>query len=86
MQKKIPIPSTRDELLCIIERHKEELRSYLIKNLYDSGINSNEPIYFNKFINWIIKDNTVEINYANKLFKFATSILYFENIGLNIQS
>ena len=86
IEKKIPIPSNRDELLSIIDRHKEELKTYLIKSLYDSGINSNEPIYFNQFINWIIKDNTVEINYANKLFKFATSILYFENVGLNIQS
>ena len=72
-------------MMSIINRHKEDLKSFLIKNLYDSGIDSNSPISFEQYKNWILKDNTVEINYANKLFRFATSILYFDNIGLNIQ-
>lgn len=85
-KKNIPIPSSKDEMMSIINRHKEELNHYLIKNLYDSGINTNAPISFDLFKNWILKDNSIEINYGNKLFKFATSILFFENIGLNIQA
>ncbi len=86
IQKKIPIPSSRDEMMTIVNRHKQDLHNYLVKNLYDSGINSNGPISFEMFKNWVLKDNTLEINYGNKLFRFATSILYFENIGLNIQA
>ena len=36
------------------------------------------------FKNWAMKDNTIEIVYANKVFRFATSILFMENIGLNV--
>ena len=85
-QKNIPVPSSRDEMMSIINRHKEDLHNYLVKNLYESGINSNAPISYEMFKNWVLKDNTLEINYGNKLFRFATSILYFENIGLNIQA
>ena len=85
IEKNIPVASNREEILNIPSRHKEDLYNYLLKNFHDSGINIGAPITYEIFKKWIIKDNTLEIIYANKIFKFATSILYFENIGLNIQ-
>ena len=85
IEKNIPVASNREEILNIPSRHKEDLYNYLLKNFHDSGINIGAPITYEIFKKWIIKDNTLEIIYANKIFKFATSILYFENIALNIQ-
>ena len=84
MRNNIPIPSNPQELYGLIGLHEEDLRNYLITSLYDSGlINVKEPIRFNFFKNWAIKDNSTEIAYGGKNFKFANSFLFMENIGVN---
>jgi hypothetical protein len=84
MQKNIPIPSNQGELHNLVNKHKEDLNNYLVKSLYDSGININSAINYENFKHWALKDNTVEIIYSGKIFRFATGLKYFENIGLNI--
>ena len=80
----IPLPQSQNDFAAMVNRHKEDLSNYLVKNLYDSGIYSNQQITYEMFRNWAMKDNTIEIVYANKVFRFATSILFMENIGLNV--
>ncbi len=80
----IPLPQSQNDFAALVNRHKEDLSNYLVKNLYDSGIYSNQQITYEMFRNWAMKDNTIEIVYANKVFRFATSILFMENIGLNV--
>lgn len=81
----IPLPQSQNDFTNVINRHSEDLNNYLVKNLYDSGINSNQQITYDMFKEWALKDNTIEITYANKFFRFATSILFMENIGLNVE-
>lgn len=80
----IPLPQNQNDFVALINRHSEDLSNYLVKNLYDSGLYSNQQITYEMFRNWALKDNTIEIVYANKVFRFATSILFMENIGLNV--
>ena len=80
----IPLPQSQNDFAALVNRHKEDLSNYLVKNLYDSGIYSNQQITYEMFRNWAMKDNTIEIVYANKVFRFATSILFMESIGLNV--
>ena len=80
----IPLPQSQNDFAAMVNRHKEDLSNYLVKNLYDSGIYSNQQITYEMFRNWAMKDNTIEIVYANKVFRFATSILFMESIGLNV--
>lgn len=80
----IPLPQSQNDFALLVNRHSEDLSNYLVKNLYDSGIYSNQQITYDMFRNWAMKDNTIEIVYANKVFRFATSILFMENIGLNV--
>lgn len=80
----IPLPQSQNDFALLVNRHSEDLSNYLVKNLYDSGIYSNQQITYDMFKNWAMKDNTIEIVYANKVFRFATSILFMENIGLNV--
>ena len=84
IKKNIPIPSNKGELHNLVNRHKEDLHNYLIKSFYDSGININSAITYDSFKHWVLKDNTVEIIYSGKIFRIATGLKYFENIGLNI--
>ena len=80
----IPLPQSQNDFALLVNRHSEDLSNYLVKNLYDSGIYSNQQITYDMFRNLAMKDNTIEIVYANKVFRFATSILFMENIGLNV--
>ena len=80
----IPLPQSQNDFAALVNRHKEDLSNYLVKNLYDSGIYSNQQITYEMFRNWAMKDNTIEIVYANKVFRFAKSILFMESIGLNV--
>ena len=80
----IPLPQSQNDFAALVNRHKEDLSNYLVKNLYDSGIYSNQQITYEMFRNWAMKDNTIEIVYAKKVFRFATSILFMESIGLNV--
>ena len=80
----IPLPQSQNDFAALVNRHKEDLSNYLVKNLYDSGIYSNQQITYEMFRNWAMKDNTIDIVYANKVFRFATSILFMESIGLNV--
>lgn len=80
----IPVPQSQNDFTNLITRHSEDLHNYLVKSLYDSGINSNQQITFDIFKGRTLKDNSIEITYANKIFRFATSILFLENIGLNV--
>ena len=80
----IPLPQSQNDFAALVNRNKEDLSNYLVKNLYDSGIYSNQQITYEMFRNWAMKDNTIEIVYANKVFRFATSILFMESIGLNV--
>ena len=80
----IPLPQSQNDFAAMVNRHKEDLSNYLVKNLYDSGIYSNQQITYEMFRNWAMKDNTIEIVYANRVFRFATSILFMESIGLNV--
>ena len=84
IQKNIPIPSNQTELHNLVNRHKEDLQNYLIKSFYDSGINIKSAITYDNFKHWALKDNTLEIIYSGKMFRIATGLKYFENIGLNI--
>ena len=38
---------------------------------------------FDFFKKWAMKDNSTEINYGGKIFKFANSLIFMENIGVN---
>ena len=81
---RIPIPPSQRDLVAVGTRHSENLYNYLVKNLYDSGINTNQNITYEEFKKWAMKDNTIEINYAGKYFRFATSLMFMEKIGLNV--
>lgn len=83
IKNNIPLPQSQNDFTNVIKRHSQDLHNYLVKNLYDSGININQQITYGMFSEWILKDNTTEITYAKKVFRFATSILFMENIGIN---
>ncbi len=38
---------------------------------------------FDFFKKWALKDNNTEISYGGKNFKFANSLIFMENIGVN---
>ena len=84
-QNNIPLPNDMNDFVSIINKHRNTLRDFLIQNLYDSGIDSQQHITYERFTNWIVKDNTIEITYASKIFRFATSILFMEKIGINTE-
>ncbi len=80
----IIIPSNPQELYGLIGLHEDDLKNYLITSLYDSGfININDHIMFDFFKKWALKDNNTEISYGGKNFKFANSLIFMENIGVN---
>lgn len=81
----IPMPKTKAEFNSLVTKHQDDLKAFLVKSLYDSSIEMNEPIYYDAFRKWLLKDNTIEITYANKMFRFATSLSFLEKIGLNIE-
>ena len=84
MRNKIIIPNNPQELYGLIGLHEDDLKNYLMTSLYDSGfINIKEPIMFDFFKKWALKDNNTEINYGGKIFKFANSFIFMENIGVN---
>ena len=84
MRNNIIIPNNPQELYGLIGLHEDDLKNYLITSLYDSGfININEPIMFDFFKKWALKDNNTEINYGGKNFKFANSFIFMESIGVN---
>lgn len=84
IQNNIPIPSNSSDFVGLVNLQNETLHNYLIQNLHDAGINYNEPITYELFRSWASKDNTLEINYANKWFRFAMNANYLEVIGLDI--
>ena len=84
MRNNIIIPSNPQELYALIGLHEDDLKNYLITSLYDSGfINIKDKIMFDFFKKWAMKDNNTEINYGGKIFKFANSLIFLENIGVN---
>ena len=84
MRNNIAIPSNPQELYGLIGLHEDDLKNYLITSLYDSGfINIKDPIMFDFFKKWALKDNNTEISYAGKNFKFANSLIFMESIGVN---
>lgn len=68
----------------MINQQRDTLNNYLIQNLHDVGINYNEPITYDLFKEWASKDNTLEISYGNKWFRFAMSANFLEVVGLDI--
>ena len=83
-RNKIIIPSNPQELYGLIGVHEDDLKNYLMTSLYDSGfINIKDHIMFDFFKKWAMKDNSTEINYGGKIFKFANSLIFMENIGVN---
>ena len=84
-QNNVPLPNDMNDFVSIMNKHRNTLRDFLIQNLYDSGIDSQQHITYNQFTNWIVKDNTIEITYASKIFRFATSILFMEKMGINTE-
>ena len=84
MRNNVVIPSNPQELYGLIGLHEDDLKNYLITSLYDSGfINIKDHIMFDFFKKWAMKDNNTEINYGGKNFKFANSLIFLENIGVN---
>ena len=84
MRNNVVIPSNPQELYGLIGLHEDDLKNYLITSLYDSGfINIKDHIMFDFFKIWAMKDNNTEINYGGKNFKFANSLIFLENIGVN---
>ena len=79
----IVIPNNPQELYGLINAHEDDLKNYLVQSLYDSSIDIKKPIMFDTFKRWAIKDNSTEITYAGKNFKFANSFVFMENIGFN---
>ena len=60
----IPVPQSQNDFTNLITRHSEDLHNYLVKSLYDSGINSNQQITFDIFKGRALKDNSIEITYG----------------------
>lgn len=86
-RKQIAIPSNPQELYSLIGIHEDDLKNYLIQSLYDSGHNNlNEPIGFNFFKKWALKDTNTEITYGGKYFKFANNLNFMINIGVDTKA
>ena len=63
------------------------MKNYLISSLYDSGIvDINGAIGFDLFKNWAMKDNNTEITYGGVCFKFANSLNFMSNIGVDTKA
>ncbi|MCQ2816990.1 MAG: hypothetical protein MJ252_06970 [archaeon] len=83
-QNNIPIPSSMNDFLIMLNRHKDDLKNYLIRSLCESGLNPSANISFEEFKKWAKNDNPVIIEYAGKSFGFATNLNFLYYIGLNI--
>ncbi len=87
IRKNIVIPSNLQELYGLIGLHEEDLKNYLVSSLYDSGFfDINSTIGFNLFKNWAKKDSNTEITYGGKIFKFANSLNFMVNIGVDTKA
>ena len=86
-RRQIVIPNNLQELYGLIGLHEDDLKNYLISSLYDSGfIDINSTIGFNLFKNWAMKDNNTEITYGGVCFKFANSLNFMVNIGVDTKA
>ena len=86
-RRQIVIPNNLQELYGLIGLHEEDLKNYLISSLYDSGFfDINSTIGFNLFKNWAMKDNNTEITYGGVCFKFANSLNFMVNIGVDTKA
>lgn len=80
----IIIPSNPQELYGLINLHEDELKNYLMSSLYDSDyVNIDGPMKFDCFKKWALKDHSTEISYGGKVFRFANSFTFMDNIGFN---
>ena len=70
----IPIPSNMNEFTNLCNKHKDDLKKYLLQNLYESGINPQQNINFELFKVWAKNDNPLLIEYSGKKFCFANSL------------
>ena len=87
IRRQIVIPNNLQELYGLIGLHEDDLKNYLISSLYDSGfIDINTNIGFNLFKNWAMKDNNTEITYGGVCFKFANSLNFMVNIGVDTKA
>ena len=87
LRNNIIIPSSPQDLYGLIGLHEDDLKNYLITSLYDSGfININDHIMFDFFKKWALKDNNTEITYGGKIFKFANSLNFMVNIGVDTKA
>lgn len=80
----IPIPNNMNEFNAVIGRHQEDLKNFLLQNLYESGVNPRQNINFEMFKLWAKIENPVIIEYAGKNFMFATSLNFMNYVGLDV--
>ena len=86
-RRQIVIPNNVQELYGLIGLHEDDLKNYLAGSLYDSGfIDINGTMGFNQFKNWALKDNNTEITYGGVCFKFANSLNFMSNIGVDTKA
>ena len=57
----IPLPQSQNDFALLVNRHSEDLSNYLVKNLYDSGIYSNQQITYDMFKNWASDDEVTKM-------------------------
>ena len=87
IRRQIVIPNNLQDLYGLIGLHEDDLKNYLISSLYDSGIiDINGRIGFDLFKNWAIKDNNTEITYGGACFKFANTLNFMSNIGVDTKA
>lgn len=80
----IYVPANHQELQKLVGIHSEDIKNYLIQCVSDIGLpNLQMKINLELFKKFAVKDNTIEINYGGKVFKYATSFSFMEDIGVN---
>lgn len=85
ISKNIPAPTvTQFELWA--NKFEDNIKIYLINDFRECGIDSNKPIDFDTFKNWIYKDHNLYLNYANKSISIATSLICLDEIGFTDNS
>ena len=83
----IIIPSSVEDLYSILNFHEDDLKNYLITSLNEIGhSNIDKPLTFDIFKKWAVSDNDTQIAYGGKIFKFANSFTFMENIGVDIKA
>jgi len=85
LSKNLYVPN-KTQMESFAAGYEEKIKTFLIGDLRECGIDVNKKIEFDQFRRWINKDNTLQICFGPKGINVAVSLIVLDDIGYNDNS